>query len=147
MVDPGERGATGDRGVTGERGPKGDHGQEGHSGKRGRRGAVGARGPTNRLAVIGYLILTGAVAWSFHEVAESRDVAARQVNRINQAQCASLQNLYAVIRKTILDSEMAIDTLAYYQEHPQERAEAHARNQDTLARFKTPPCPPDITIP
>ena len=147
MVDQGERGATGDRGVAGERGPKGDHGQEGHSGKRGRRGAVGERGPTNRLAVLGYLILTAAVAWSFHEVGESREGAARQVNRINQAQCASLQNLYMVIRKTITDSEAAIDELAYYAEHPVERAEAHARNRETLARFKTPPCPKDITIP
>jgi len=66
----GERGDSGQRGVAGERGQKGDHGQHGE------RGAKGMTGPTNRLAVIGYLILTVAVGFSFY--IQERDSVTRQ---------------------------------------------------------------------
>jgi hypothetical protein len=108
---------------------------------------VNARLNAGRLAVIGYLIFAASIAMAFAAIEQSRETAAHQVNRINHAQCASLQNLYAVIRKTITDSERAIDTLDYYKQHPKERADAHMRNRETLQRFKTPPCPPDITVP
>ena len=66
----GERGATGDRGVSGERGPKGDSGQHGG------RGAKGLPGPTNKLALIGYLILSAFVGFSFF--IQGRDSVTRQ---------------------------------------------------------------------
>lgn len=119
----------------------------GARGATGRRGERGERGRPNRLAVFGYLILVVALAFSFRAIEITGREAAEKVNDVNHAQCASLQNLYGVIRKTITDSEMAIDTLDYYKHHPKERAAAHLRNQETLARFKTPPCPDDITVP
>lgn len=70
----------------------------------------------------------------------------QQINAVNQAQCASLRNLYAVIRKSLEDSDAQIDKLAYYREHPGEARDAHRRNQDTIRRFKTPVCPPRVTV-
>lgn len=115
-------------------------------GATGAQGPRGHRGPVNRLAVIGYLILTVAVAGSFWQIEQNRTAATAQVNEINVAQCASLRNLYAVIRKTLADGDKAIDRIDYYRTHPAERAEAHARNRETISRFREPPCPPNIRL-
>lgn len=127
-----ERGGRGDRGLTGPR---------------------GRRGPTNRLAVVGYLLLTVAVAAAFwatwnndRRFDEERDAHIARLNKVNEAQCASLQNLYAVIRKTLADADKAIDEIAYYRRFPTERRRAHARNAATLERFRTPPCPRNISL-
>lgn len=96
--------------------------------------------------MVGYLILTLAVTGAFVRIEQSRTDAVEKVNRINAAQCASLRNLYAVIRKTLEDGDMAIDKIAYYRTHPEEREAAHNRNQATIARFRDPPCPANVTI-
>lgn len=68
------------------------------------------------------------------------------INRINRAQCASLTNLYVVIRKTLADADAAIDEIDYYREHPAERERAHERNRETRERFRKPPCPENTQI-
>ena len=68
------------------------------------------------------------------------------INEVNAAQCSSLVNLYAVIRKSLEDADKAIDELDYYRLHPLERMRAHERNRETLHRFRNPPCPNDIQI-
>lgn len=138
MVELGERGATGDRGVAGERGPKGDHGQHGS------QGARGARGPANRLAVVGYIILTLAVAYAI------------SINRddINQV-CATVQsqldrNAATVERglnglKLIRDnpSEARLRNVPgfdYYIRRPHELKAAIDRAEDELMTYKTNAC-------
>jgi hypothetical protein len=69
------------------------------------------------------------------------------LNRINAAQCASLANLYSVIRKTLTDADAAIDRISYYKTHPVEREQAHERNRETIDSFRTPPCPKDFVLP
>lgn len=71
----------------------------------------------------------------------------RQINHVNQAQCASLANLYSIIRLTLQQSDKSIDQITYYRTHPLERRRAHMQNALTLAKFRTPPCPADITLP
>lgn len=121
-----------------------------------------------RPSVIGYLLLTAgvvaalvashnddaetkravaAVAANAKRVEEARVERVGQLNRVNQAQCKSLRNLYAVIRKTIEDADAVIESSDYYREHPDEAKTAHARNADTLRRFRSPPCPPDVELP
>jgi hypothetical protein len=138
----------------GERGPTGDHGQDGVHGERGEKGDQGDRGLTNKLAIIGYLILAGMVLFAFvrdewrdEEVAEHRAEFITQINTINRYQCSSLGNLYRVIHKSLRDSDKAIDEIAYYKEHPLERVRAHERNEATLKLFLVPPCPKDIDLP
>lgn len=71
----------------------------------------------------------------------------RQINHVNAAQCASLANLYSIIRLTLQQSDKSIDQIVYYQQHPEERVRAHMQNAVTLGKFRTPPCPPDIKLP
>lgn len=103
--------------------------------------------------VIGYLLLTAGVVaalWTSHQAdvnqARARAERLRQLNAINEAQCDSLANLYGVIRKTLKDAETTITGSAYYREHPGEQRDALRRNQDTIDRFKTPPCPRVVTV-
>lgn len=95
---------------------------------------------------MGYLILAVAVGFALWRDASIRDENVRHLNRVNASQCESLRNLYNVIRKSLEDSDKAIDELAYYKAHPEERAKAHARNQATLMLFRLPPCPPAIRL-
>ena len=151
--DHGQQGDTGGEGTRGLAGERGDQGQRGVSGERGPQGDTGDRGPTNKLAVVAYLFLVAGIVaafWSSHQndsrVEEARRERVAQINKVNQAQCQSLQNLYEVIRKTVIDSVAIIETTDYYRTHPREKAEALARNRSTLERFRTPPCPADIEL-
>lgn len=71
----------------------------------------------------------------------------KQINHVNRAQCASLANLYSIIRLTLQQSDQSIDQITYYRTHPAERERAHIQNAETLAKFRTPPCPRDISLP
>lgn len=71
----------------------------------------------------------------------------RQVNEINTAQCASLRNIYTLLRSTVEESDRRLDNIQYYRQHPAELADAHATNLAILLRFRTPPCPSDVAIP
>lgn len=95
---------------------------------------------------MGYLILAVAVGFALWRDASIRDENVIQLNKVNASQCASLRNLYNVIRKSLEDSDKTIDELAYYKTHPEERAQAHARNQSTLMLFRLPPCPPAVQL-
>ena len=99
-----------------------------------------------RLNLVGYLILSTAVVLAFWRVDQIRSEAITHVNEVNASQCASLRNLYNVIRKSLEDSDKAIDEIAYYKQNPVERARAHERNRATIAAFRLPPCPPAIRI-
>lgn len=108
---------------------------------------------SERRAAVGYLILAAAVALAFlatwvndREIEHNRLERVRELNQVNRAQCLALQNLYIVIRKTLADADKAIDELAYYRTYPAERLRAHARNQETLKLFRSPPCPRDIAV-
>lgn len=103
--------------------------------------------------VIGFAILAAAVVLAFfftwmndRETDRNRRERIQQINLVNTSQCQSLQNLYRVIRKTLQDSDRAIDELAYYRQFPEERRRAHARNAETLELFRVPPCPPKFTV-
>lgn len=105
------------------------------------------------LGLIGYTILTAAVAAAFlavglnnRKIEDARRERVAQLNAVNEAQCDALRNLYAVIAKTVRDNDAAIDTFEYYRSHPEEAAAAHRRNLETLEKFKTPACPPDIKL-
>ena len=105
------------------------------------------------LALTGYLVLAVAVVLAFfatwvndRRITEARIERLQQLNEVNKAQCRSLKNLYAVIRKTLKDADKAIDELIYYQVYPKERVRAHQRNRKTLAMFKTPPCPKNFRL-
>jgi hypothetical protein len=80
------------------------------------------------------------------EIEAARIERVQQLNTVNLAQCASLQNLYRVIQKSLRDSDKAIDEIAYYQAFPVERKRAHERNEETIELFRTPPCPPNIVL-
>lgn len=71
----------------------------------------------------------------------------KQINQVNAAQCAALRNLYSIIRLTLKQSDSNIDQITYYRTHPLERERAHMQNAETLSKFRTPPCPPDIALP
>lgn len=77
---------------------------------------------------------------------ESRAESVDQINLVNRAQCASLRNLYAVIRKSLKDGDKELDKIVYYREHPAERARARERTRQTINQFRTPPCPPDVSV-
>jgi hypothetical protein len=137
-----------------ERGPTGDHGQDGTQGDKGERGEPGEPGRPNSLAVIGFCILAFVNAIAFYGLYQYDDKVERarvervaQLNKVNIAQCTSLQNLYGVLQKSILESDRAIDQIAYYKTHPVEREQAHERNRETLESFRTPPCPEEIVLP
>src|SRR5688500_17210057 len=105
------------------------HHDNGAAGRRDRGASVvGGRG---HLAVIGFLILAALNVGAFarveqntHAVEDARVERVRQINKVNVAQCASLRNLYGVIRKTLRDGDEAIDNIQYYRDHPGELAEA-----------------------
>ncbi len=128
-------------------------GKTGATGSRGPTGETGPRGPSSRRGLIGYLILVAAIAVAFglqwkqdREVEQNRRERVQQINQINTFQCRSLQNLYLVIRKSLRDSDKAIDELSYYKQFPLERTEAHRRNAETLELFRVPPCPSNFTV-
>jgi hypothetical protein len=123
-------------------------------GEKGEKGDRGERGPARRLAVVGYLILTLTTAAAFFAtwhnekaIQRARIERIHQLNQINREQCASLSNLYAVIRQTLVESDRRIDTIAYYRSHPAERRRAHRANVAILTKFRTPPCPKRIAVP
>lgn len=70
-----------------------------------------------------------------------------ELNAINHAQCKSLRNLYLVLARTIAESDESISKVEYFRRHPAEARAAHERNRMTLRSFRSPPCPPDVTLP
>ena len=76
----------------------------------------------------------------------AREERVQQINRINEAQCDALQQLYRTIRRTLVESDKQIDTIAYYRANPAEAAAVHARNKQILEDFAVPPCPEDIAL-
>jgi hypothetical protein len=80
------------------------------------------------------------------QIEAARKERIKQINRVNHDQCAALQNLYATIRNVIKEGDSLIDTSDYYRTRPSEREAAHERNQKIIRQFRTPPCPPDISI-
>jgi len=79
-------------------------------------------------------------------IEEGRAESVRQINMINRAQCASLRNLYAVIRKSLKDGDIELGRITYYREHPAERARARERTRQTISQFRQPSCPPNVSI-
>jgi hypothetical protein len=98
------------------------------------------------LALVNMVAFYG-VWYNAEKVEDARVERIGQLNRINAAQCASLQNLYGVIRTSVANSDAAIDELDYYKQHPLERERAHERNRETLEAFRTPPCPRNFVLP
>lgn len=108
-------------------------------------------------ALIGYLILVGAVLASLYATKTTRDkqdnaeraariAQASDLDAINKAQCQSIRNLYQVIRKTLKDADDRLDTIDYYKTHRSEARVQHRQNLVTIEKFRNPPCPPDITV-
>lgn len=136
----------------GAAGTPGDPGLKGDKGDTGERGAAGVW-HGRRWIVIGYAFLalgTGAGFFVSYDnqgdIEDARAERVRQINGVNAAQCASLRNLYAVIRQTIEASDRNVDTLQYYKEHPDEAELVHEQNARTLAKFREPPCPQQIEL-
>jgi hypothetical protein len=106
-----------------------------------------------RLATIGYILLAAATAAAFYvtwnnakAVQRARVERIHQLNMVNAEQCASLRNLYGIIRQTIVESDSRIDAIAYYRAHAAERRAAHRANFAIIARFRRPPCPKKILL-
>ncbi len=133
----GERGDQGQTGVTGERGPKGDHGQHGETGARGERGAA------NRLAMIGYVLLSlgiiGALWLSNHN--------SNEIEKTVEDACRGSQENRDVLRELITAGDPTKLTKGqpgydYYLSHPRERRAGH-RKTVRILRDTVPPieCP------
>ncbi len=89
----GERGDTGLQGAAGERGPKGDHGQHGDTGATGRKG-IDAK--PNRLAIVGYFILTVSSVFAlFYTNASANYNTCLSVNTSHKAARALIDNISA----------------------------------------------------
>lgn len=104
-----KQGEEGERGRVGERGPKGDHGQDGET---------GARGPTNKLALVGYAILTVFVVLSLYGTHQN-DVLLEQ-QQIENCQVAK-ENRHA-LRTIFIDA--AKRTASSSQRTKQEKKDA-----------------------
>ena len=118
-------------GRRGERGPTGDHGQDGEPGRQ------GERGPTNRLALIGYLILTVTVVGSLYQShRNTQDVAdaTRLVCRIANENRETLRQLL---------QDAAARTASSSQRTAAEKREAADFYRDALSRIPPDPCPPE----
>lgn len=158
----GQQGVQGVQGIEGEPGRQGKPG-EGPKGERGSAGERGTRGRTGAqprsvllsfwaIVLISFVVLVGLgyAIWenkaTIARVEAARAERVMQINRINQAQCASLRNLYSNLQLTIEQSDKTIDTLAYYRGNPQEKAAAHRYNRQVIGRFREPPCLHDIVL-
>ena len=118
-------------GRRGERGPTGDHGQDGE------RGIQGERGPTNRLALIGYLILTVAVAGSLYQ--NSRHT--RQIAEATALVCRISNENRETLRQLLQDAAARVATSR--QRSAEEKREAAAFYRAALDRIPPDPCPPE----
>ena len=115
----------------GERGPTGDHGQDGE------RGIQGERGPTNRLALIGYLILTATMVGSLYQISRNSAELAETTKLV----CRISNENRETLRQLLQDA--AARTASSRQRSPEEKREAAAFYRAALNRIPPDPCPPE----
>lgn len=135
MVERGERGPQGDPGA------RGDHGQPG---EHGRPGQQGERGPTNRLALIGYLILSVAVAFAIGSNRKDIDKVCETVQRQLDRNAATVERGLTGLRMIRDDPGAArvanVPGTDYYLERPNELAAAVNRSESELKTYRVNAC-------